>query len=196
MVAQNDLMKEQSETMQKQLIEMEKQAEISHQQSEAMRESLAQTENLFNLTERPLLGVEEVYCEPQPDEGCKVIIALVNSGKTMAKITNLSIDFGSMSLNFDSLEDIPEDLTLREPEEPQEFLTSGIIHNGGRKLIPYATLNAGKWDNVQEGDERIFVYMKIQYTGIHGGGYFTEYYAYYNTFLGGFIECADHNDAD
>lgn len=67
---------------------MENQESEMTQQRQAMIDALERTdqmieqnERLFNLTERPLLGVERVICEPQKDEGCQITISLINSGK-------------------------------------------------------------------------------------------------------------------
>jgi hypothetical protein len=195
-----DIMDRQESEITKQRIAAETQAEVSDLQWRSMEAALKQTEQLFNLTERPLLGVERVICEPQKDEGCQITIALINSGKSIAKITNLSVAFSSINLSYDDIDENEpwsDDLTLREPGEPEEFLSSGIIHNGGRKLIPYVTMNAGAWNNIIDGSEQIYIWLKVQYAGINGGTvYFTEYYSYYNRFMGGFIECTNHNDAN
>jgi nitrate reductase NapE component len=151
-----------------------------------------QTRELFDLAERPSLGVELESITVAKDDTATVRVILRNSGRSPARQVSVV-----NNLNFHP-PDIPKDV-CPEPttDDHAEPLGSKVVIpvNGMAHSIS-ETIPADRIQQVFSDQQLMFIWVRVTYKGLRGSNYFVEYYARYSNKVGGFQGCQNHNDAD
>lgn len=169
-----------------------RQANSATAQSAMMREGLQQNRELFELADRPSLGIEKIAIEKYADGTGRIVAIARNSGKSPAIKFKCSI-----TLNFRDPSEVlnkpcPEPKEIDPPTEDPSFGVCPVN-------APITIMSPVRPDHIIESLEKghifVMVWVRGTYESIHGREYSFEYYARFNSIVGAQI-CGTHNDAD
>ena len=155
-----------------------------------------QTRELFELGQRPSLGVEEANLIQEAGKPFKVYLKIRNSGRSPAKITKVITYPGLYPLQMIPVGDCPDPVANPQSEGMN---SKPVVPVNGTRIVP------SYFDNIfnpiesaafEEETAFIFVWCKINYERFGGAKYFIEYYAKYLRDDDAFSECSAHNHAD
>jgi len=162
------------------------QAIIFFMQFREMRKNLKQTRDLFELSERPSLGIN-FFLDILPGNHMSVDIEIKNSGKSPAR--NMIVRHEVTSVLSTEITTCPEPQrdTLGDPGSQFVLPVNGVI-------IRRSKITNG--EKINDGDEIIFAWIRITYESVGGSPYFIEAYSQYDFQSKGFRYCPIYNDAN
>jgi hypothetical protein len=153
-----------------------------------------QSRELFELAERPSLGVEKVALEKYPDGTGRIIAKMRNSGKSPARKVKTTI-----TLNFYETGAFePSEGNCPEPHDAEllALVSLGVV-SVNAPIDVLSPLRPPECIRLLEaGDLFVMVWIRCTYESIHGRDYFVKYYARFSIPTGAEICGGDHNDAN
>lgn len=161
----------------------------TQRQARAAERHLEQARELFELVERPSLGVDGGGVLEDGSPTARVLVLIRNSGKSPAihMSANLTCRF-------------VEPLSVNECPEPGNKISEGLSSrtflavNGVTSAIHHIALD--DWAQVQQRKSWLMAHLTVTYESLFGKEYYISYYARVNPDGGGFDVCQNHNDAD
>jgi hypothetical protein len=168
---------------------------VTQKQWQAMQDGLGLQRELFELAERPSLGIVAVSFTIIADGHGVIGLSVTNSGRSPALSVNVEVNVQLSPVNKASA----------LCPEPDKKTTEGGI--ASRSVIPVnasqlafcnTPISLGIQDPRQlpSGDVWVMVWARSTYRGFGGGEYFVEYYARYNPAHSSFDVCDKHNNAN
>jgi hypothetical protein len=151
-----------------------------------------QSRDLFDLAERPSIGVELESIRVAKDDTATVGVILRNSGTSPARQVSVvnNLNFHPTSIPRNACPE-PTDNAHAEP-----LCSKVVIPVNGIARSFSETIPADRIQRVFNGQELMFIWVRVTYKGFRGNDYFVEYYARYSNKAGGFQGCQNRNDAD
>jgi hypothetical protein len=160
---------------------------VNFLQWKSAEKQMYQNRELFELGNRPSLGIEFDWEDlPEQDAGI-VLIELRNSGTAPAK--NVTSVHTTKLVPYSDLKVCPKP----DKQEPDSMESRGVVPVGGMRIRRTEIVGASE---LYSEKQVLFMWCRVTYESFVGAKYFVEGYAMFVGRTKNFFECPIGNDAD
>ncbi len=173
------------------------QIDVNRRQWQAMQDGLKQTREMFELTERPSLGLDfpiTVWPRDERDltKGFDVKVVIRNFGRSPAVKGDALLVIG-----FPLSAEIPSNACPEPLRVDGDGGRSRLVIPAGGNAILRGDLTEDEFTEIQQGTRTLLVWVSLEYWGVNGreAPYTFEYYGRLDIKTGYYEVCQNHNEA-